>query len=150
MQANGQLGRHDHLTQGQRMGGPTHILFHQSRARRAFHVYTARIERDAFADDGQSWMGWIAPFNLGQTRRFMRGAPDRMDHGVVFNQKVLPNRFAVLSVIFLREILHRLRQSDRSHIAGWRVDQIAAQFRRLHGGPNGIAINIVGNDQPRR
>ena len=82
------------------MSRSAHIFFHDTRAARAFNIHTARIKCDALTNNSEAWMGRITPFNFNEARRFMRGAPDRMNHWEFFNKQLWTYSDAKICVIF--------------------------------------------------
>ena len=104
------------------MRGPTHVLLHQPHARGGLDVEPARIEADPFADDGDTRMAPVAPFELDQPRRTLggRGAADRGDHRIALVER-RPGSDPHLGAALRRHFAHR-----RLEFGGTEVD-----FRKL-------------------
>ena len=117
---------HHEPRQCDRMRCAAHIFLHDAHIVAGLDVQPAGIETHTLADKRQRWSG-RAPIHFDQTRGLICGPPDCVDHReVLLQQCVACDRFAGGSE-FVRQRFGCGLQLIRSHIGGWRVDQIAGQ-----------------------
>ena len=101
----------------------------------------------------------IAPGELDQARRAGRGPADGVNQRKVLLHEIVADDAAEVSAKARREPLRRQRQFFRTHVVGWRIDEIAGQRRgvshprdvcgidclwrrQLHLGYIGVAITV--------
>ncbi len=130
-QPHRQLLRHHQSGQRQGMRRAAHVLFHVAHAIGRLQIQPAGVEAHALADQHQMRMRRVAPLQLDQSRRAMRGAPHGMDGGEVLRQQRVADDRIDLCAMRLSQRACGLFQMLRAHVFGGRVDPVAYLQARL-------------------
>ena len=80
---NRQIGAHDQFGQRNRMGGAAHVFLHETHIIAGLEIEPARVERDAFADNTDLRVRFVAPAELHDAWRFRARAADRVHHWII-------------------------------------------------------------------
>ena len=143
-QAHLQLRIHHHAGQRQHVGGAAHVLLHDQHAARRLQIEPAGVEADALADQRHLGMAGIAPGDVDQPRRTIRGHADGVDQWKV-RFEILADGACVACAELGGELLRGRGQLLRPHVVGRRVDEVARQHRGIRH-----AIDLGGVDAVRR
>src|SRR4051794_15101724 len=114
------------------MGCTAHVLFHQPHTAAGLEVETARIEADALADDRDSRIARLTPFEFNEARRSVRGGSgaDRSDERIAFVE-IVAGCYAYFCGTPLPFLSRSSFQLGGPEISGWRVHEIANERRRI-------------------
>src|SRR4051812_239736 len=125
MEPNRQLFANDKASKGERMGRTAHVLFHEAHSARRFEVEPAAVEADALADDGDTQIVGLAPFELDQpwSARLGCGASHGGDQRIARGE-ILSVCDADLGPGIGSKLASGLFQLCRTEIARRRVDEV--------------------------
>ncbi len=125
-QPQGQFGGHDHPGQPQNGCRAAHVFLHQPHRPPGFQVQAAGVETHPLAHQRQGRTR-LAPAQIDQARRTVRGTANGVDHGKIVLDQGLALGHGDVGAMGARQAFHRCLQLGRAHVGGGCVDQIAGQ-----------------------